>query len=378
MLEIKIISLVFSVFTPLSWLIAMLSSRMYRSTFKLHLILLLAVVSFVHIMTYAKYQGHLDFYIGLFPIQALFVNLIFPLFYLYIYTITSEKINFKKNYIIHYILPIILFSLYFFLSKIWMSAEEEKQLMLGFLNGNIPDGIKYKAGYYLLNFGRIYYLVSSIFYVILIARCYSKFKVRASNIFSSDYTKELNWVKGIGLLMFLILIINFYLNRMHNQDIINQDLLLSTSYFSFGIFFWVLGYYGFRQGELYNQVKVAKTEDYNEPVRIEKKEIEEYLVKNKEFLNPNLSIYDLCVAFKTNRTYLSLEINKHFEMNFRTLINSYRIEEAVRIISHAKEQKESPSFEQIATETGFNSYSSFLRGFKIKEDLSPSEFYKKA
>lgn len=378
MFEIKIATLLFSVFAPLGWLISMIVSGMYKTPIKRHLMFLMAAASFVYIMTYAKFQGHLDFYTVLFPIQALAVPLLFPLFYLYFKTITSEKIGFNWKYYIHYAMPVLLSISYFIVSKIWMNSEEEKRFMLGLLNANPLAGGKFTFAYYLFSFGRLYYVLSSIFYLVLISRCYSKYKTQALNIFPSDYTKELNWVKGIGFLLFAVALFNIIIHYMRDKGLASQELLIALSYTTFGSFFYLLGLYGFRQRELYNTVEIEKTERFKEDIRISKKNIEDYLIKSKVYLNSDVNIYHLCQAFKTNRTYLSAEINKQFHMNFRTLINSYRIEEAKKLIIKARSKNLGSNFEQIAIDTGFNAYGSFLRVFKMIVGVSPSEFYKTA
>jgi YesN/AraC family two-component response regulator len=165
---------------------------------------------------------------------------------------------------------------------------------------------------------------------------------------------------------------------MRNRGLASQDLLIASSYFIFGTFFYILGLFGIRQKEVYNTIEIEKTEAFKEDVRISKKDIEDYLIKSSVFLDSAVNIYHLCQAFKTNRTYLSAEINNQFQMNFRTLINSYRIEEAKKLILQAKELRQAAHFEQIAIDTGFNAYGSFLRVFKAIEGVSPSEYYKKA
>jgi len=376
MFEIKIAALLFSVYAPLSWLIAMIMSGIHKKPIKRHLMLLMAAASFVYIMTYAKFQGHLDFYTALFPIQALAVPLLFPLFYLYFRTITAEKVEYNWKYFIHYAMPILLSIIYLIISKIWMNDGEEKRFMINLLNGKLLEGSKFVFGYYFFGFGRLYYLLSSIFYLILISRCYSKYRVLILNIFPTDYTKELNWVKGIGFLLFGVAILNIVIHYMRNNNLASHELLIAVSYFTFGAFFYILGLYGFRQKEVYNTAEIVKTENFKEDVRILKKDIEDYLMRSKIYLNSDINIYHLCNTFKTNRTYLSAEINKQFGMNFRYLINSYRIQEAKKLIAQAKEKETVSNFEQIAIDSGFNSYGSFLRVFKMMENVSPSKFYK--
>lgn len=378
MQEIKIAALLFSIFAPLWWLISMIISGLYKTPVKRHLIFLMGAAGFVYIMTYAKFQGHLDFYTALFPLQAFAVPLLFPLFYLYFRTITSEKIEFNGKYFIHFVMPVLLSVSYLIVSKIWMNAEEDKRFMLSLLNASPEEGSKFVFGYYLFVFGRLYYILSSIVYVVLLSFCYKKYKALIPNIFPSDQTKELNWIKTVGILFFLVVLFNLTIHYMRNRGLASQDLLIASSYFIFGTFFYILGLFGIRQKEVYNTIEIEKTEAFKEDVRISKKDIEDYLIKSSVFLDSAVNIYHLCQAFKTNRTYLSAEINNQFQMNFRTLINSYRIEEAKKLILQAKELKQAAHFEQIAIDTGFNAYGSFLRVFKAIEGVSPSEYYKKA
>lgn len=374
--EFKSAALLFSVFAPFSWMVSMLLSGMYKTTEKRHLIFLLLTASLVYILTYAKFEGHLEFYTSLFTIQALVVPLLFPLFYLYFKTITSEKMTYDWKYYIHFVMPVILSLAYFVVSKIWMDNEEETRYMHSILHSHSEEGTKFVFGFYLYAFGRLYYLVSSIFYLFLLQSCYIRYKAMIINIFPSDQTKELNWIKGVGILLLGVAIFNSVIHYMRNNDLASQDLLIALSYLTFGSFFWVVGLFGFRQPQIYNAEVVEKTELFNTNIRITKDEIHDYLLKSQAFLNAEMNIYHLCSTFKTNRTYLSAEINNQFQMNFRTLINSYRIEEAKTQIVNAKKKNQILSFEQIASDSGFNSYSSFLRVFKTTVGVSPSEFYK--
>lgn len=374
--EIKNAALLFSIFAPFTWMVSIILSGLHKTPEKRHLIFLLLGATIAYILTFAKFNNHLGFYTNLFPIQALVVPLLFPLFYLYFKIITSEKMVYDWKYYIHFVMPVLLSLSYFVVSKIWMNQEEESKYMYSILHSQPETGTKFVFGYYLYAFGRFYYLVSSIFYLLLIGRCYSRYKALIINIFPSDATKELNWIKGVGILLLGVAIFNSIIHYMRNNDLASQDMLIALSYITFGSFFWVVGLFGFRQPQIYNTEVVEKTELFPNNVRISKEEIHNHLLKSKAYLNAEINIYHLCTTFKTNRTYLSAEINKQFQMNFRTLINSYRIEEAKNLIADAKKKNQILSFEQIATDTGFNSYSSFLRVFKSTVGVSPSEFFR--
>lgn len=61
--------------------------------------------------------------------------------------------------------------------------------------------------------------------------------------------------------------------------------------------------------------------------------LETYMRKNKPYLNPRLKITDMITDLNTNRTSLSLLINRTYGMNFSRYINRYRLEELERIKS---------------------------------------------
>ncbi len=376
MLELKSISLIFSIFAPFTWLMAMIVSGMYKIPSKRHLVFLLGVASFVYIMTYAKFMGHLEFYTLLFPIQTLFVLLLFPLFYLYLLTLSSEKFEYNWKYFIHYLMPGILFLTYFVVSKMWMNQEEEIKFMQNLLESNRLPGNKFGFAYYLYCFGRYYYLASSILYIMLMTRIYRSYKNLIINIFPSDFSRELNWIKTISILLLIVVLLNLVIHIMRNNDLADHDILIALSYFTFGSFFWILGLFGFNQSEIYNETAIQDTEKFSTGKKISKKDIETFLLNEKPYLKSDISVYDFCYKFETNRTYLSAIINQQFKMNFRALINSYRIEEAKKQIDGYSKNENAPSFEQIASDVGFYSYSSFLRVFKMNEGITPSEYYR--
>lgn len=113
------------------------------------------------------------------------------------------------------------------------------------------------------------------------------------------------------------------------------------------------------------------------------KESESYLNKltnimetEKPHLDPNLTMKDLgdLVALRPN--YLSQIINDKRNQNFYEFINSYRIEEAKRIL--ADPEFESRTILDVAYASGFNTKSAFNRAFKQFTNQTPSEFKKNA
>ena len=62
-----------------------------------------------------------------------------------------------------------------------------------------------------------------------------------------------------------------------------------------------------------------------------RKKFEKYMNEHRPYLNPELQISDLALAFHTNRTYLSRFINREYGMNFSRYINLLRFQEMERL-----------------------------------------------
>jgi AraC-like DNA-binding protein len=73
---------------------------------------------------------------------------------------------------------------------------------------------------------------------------------------------------------------------------------------------------------------------------------------------------------------LSDAISKGLGLNFRGLINQYRVREAVDLIDQYKKMGLEITLEIIAHKSGFSSYSSFLRVFKSELGITPNEYVK--
>lgn len=96
------------------------------------------------------------------------------------------------------------------------------------------------------------------------------------------------------------------------------------------------------------------------------------LEEEKVYLDPTLSIQDLSKRLATNRTTLSHVINTHLHQNFATLLNSYRIKEAVRLLSDPQYFHE--KMEVVGELCGYNNRQVFHAAFKKEMGITPSHF----
>lgn len=85
------------------------------------------------------------------------------------------------------------------------------------------------------------------------------------------------------------------------------------------------------------------------------------------FLDPDLTITTMSISMETNRTYLSRLVNMVYKTDFRTYINTLRINYAKDLIIH----EPSASMEYVALKSGFKTLSQFNRKFKEIDGETP-------
>jgi AraC-like DNA-binding protein len=103
--------------------------------------------------------------------------------------------------------------------------------------------------------------------------------------------------------------------------------------------------------------------------------LEEYIIINKNYINPKLSLKECAKGINSNEKYLSNYLNKVMNMNFNTYINNLRIDEAKSLL--VSSDSDLYTIEAIAKMAGFNSKSSFNAVFKKHVGMTPSEFKNK-
>jgi len=106
-----------------------------------------------------------------------------------------------------------------------------------------------------------------------------------------------------------------------------------------------------------------------------KHQLETYMEEDKPYLSHQLNRNDICKKLNTNRSYLSKIINDHFQLNFNTWINEYRVKEARRMLSDIR--FDHLSIEGIGDMAGFNTKASFHANFKKMIGVTPQYYRQK-
>ena len=93
-----------------------------------------------------------------------------------------------------------------------------------------------------------------------------------------------------------------------------------------------------------------------------------YMDEEQPFLDPELTLDDVAEHLNTNRTYVSLLMNRSFGVPFRDYINARRIEYSKTYMTEHPGER----FESVAAACGFSSGAQFSRKFKEIVGMPPN------
>lgn len=99
------------------------------------------------------------------------------------------------------------------------------------------------------------------------------------------------------------------------------------------------------------------------------------IVAQKKYKDPDYSAKQLAKDLKTNTRYLSAVVNSRFGMNYCSLINKYRIQDALHLLTD-KRYADS-NVEKISDMVGFANRQSFYAAFYKNIGITPTDFRKK-
>jgi AraC-like DNA-binding protein len=102
--------------------------------------------------------------------------------------------------------------------------------------------------------------------------------------------------------------------------------------------------------------------------------LESHFSISKPFLKQGYGLADLSLELGCTTHLLSYIINKHYGMNFYSLINKFRIEACKEKLKLREYQQK--TLEAIAHESGFQNRGTFIRAFKNYTGNTPSDFIK--
>ena len=319
-----------------------------------------------------------------FPINSFtLAYLAFPLFFLYIKAATQGEINLSKwTNFIHFV-PFILANIWIAWFFYPLSVAEKIECYQSIHCGSSP--LWFNIFYYTLFFGVMpAYLIKGF-------RLLQRYEKNILTKFSYTENVSLSWLNRFFWAM-IIVFFGFLL-----FEVLGNRLLSLIGDSGFKISFLLLianifyvGYYGLRhqtiffdlQEFVFEEVGTPAPEDPNNKYQYSSltsnkadvylNDLRQFMVKEKPFLEPKITISELAQRTDIPVSYLSQIINERLEQNFFDFINSYRVEEFKNLL----QQPENHNFTllSLAYEAGFNSKSTFNAIFKKFTGSTPSEF----
>lgn len=337
--------------------------------------------AFFLVLTAIDISINLDYLFEI-PLDArIFISSIFflqlPIFYLYVLSVCYSDFKLKPRHLLHTITfltaNLILLPRFYTVglsSKISFVEKSSSMLEIQFNHVliHIQMVIYIIAVFMILKKVKKIYLenyagasIESLNWLFQFALALSIFYCVAllKNIFKfTEYPNISEWLK-IGLLLFELIIIFWYLYKaLNNPSLfrnIDSKLKLVKNIIS----------------EEKNSEQLAVNEkEYNEELL----KLQRYMIEEKPFLNPSLTIQDISKDIQIPVRDLSLLINHKLEQHFYDFINAYRIEYAMNILKDVTKSK--VTILEILYDVGFNSKSSFNTAFKKYTGFTPTNYRK--
>lgn len=331
---------------------------------------------FLKKITYLNYVGY----------DAGIIVLYYSLMYVYARSVISGLEQIKKAWALHLLPCLLVYAIS--IPFIRLDEMEKSSVLTQNLSPLILSSL-------------VLAIAFSIAYLIAVFRLINKHDVDIKKTFSFDDTINLLWLKKLamvltGIWFFFLLAVGYvyYLKLSSTGGSIqlysNLDLI---GYCLFSLFIYLLGFFGYRQGNIFSH-KLSGTGEkasvQDKPLTPSKamaipetpenehrdvqflRRLDEYMSSEKPYLNSTLSLYQLARQLKVSSHYLSHILNNRLHKNFYEYVNHHRIDEVKRRIAsdhHAKY-----TILAIALDCGFNSKATFNRTFKNYTGYTPSQF----
>lgn len=209
------------------------------------------------------------------------------------------------------------------------------------------------------------FVVYNTLYPILNLRRIHQYKQFIVNYSAETYRTSLYWLRIIQILILISVPVPLA-GLLFGIPVIASSFFVWFGALPYFINYALLCYNLLDNNYLIIVPETEETVDTNKNLmNIDRKYFEEYILKHKPYLNPQLRIVDIAADLQTNRTYLSGFINKEYGMNFSRYINRYRLQE-IEILRVSPENATKTGI-QLVLMAGFSSHRCYLRA-KREED----------
>jgi AraC-like DNA-binding protein len=301
-----------------------------------------------------------------------------PLVLLYVHLLINKKVSVKHPLFFLTGLAMSL-AVYFAIEFAFMPEKAQAAYLNGILQEPYPWQMNIINGLFIL-MQQVYFTVAAI-------DIYNYRKKLSYTLSNYDKTRVTYITKFLSLIWILnVVTIALYVTLPTIQvEYIYLPLVLTV------IYFFIL-YYSFHYHSVFTHTSYANfieenvlpnfeedKKDFSQQIIVDAElailaqQVEDYLVTEQPFTNPDLSLEALAKELNVPVARLSLAINKVLKKTFYELVNEKRVQKSKILLKELSEQN---TIEYIAYQSGFNSRASFYRAFKKHTDITPTEYLK--
>jgi AraC-like DNA-binding protein len=290
-----------------------------------------------------------------------------PLLYFYVRSIIHRDFSFQMKHSIH-LFPFFVYFLYLMIKMIISSKNIVNDLAVAKLAFH-PLEIFILSGFLHALF---------LFYIFASFRSLRIYRQQIKHFFSTTKNLKFSWLS--------IILISFSL--MWTIGFLNSSLTAKTgspvpvlSLINLALIFFIANmtvYKGLNQPEIFSGIEERPK---YEKSTLTKSDADFFLTKlknlmeeKKPHLDTFLNINQLARRLNIQPRHLSQILNESLHQNFYDFVNSYRIEEAKKMLLDSSNEK--TTVLEVLLDVGFNSKSAFNRTFKKNTGLTPSQFKK--
>ncbi len=371
---IKLVGLISPVIVPLVVSGLLIFSSEKNNKPKLFLAAYMLLITFIFAANFYYFEHNYRVYIWLHSLHIGTVLAIYPGAFVYIKLLVSPE-NQTKKLFLHFI-P----SLFFFIASAsiffpFLSVEEREIFLTEYRFQPDFSKIWMKILYYVRMANIMVLFIQVFFYLVLTLRTLKKHRKTMADIFSNPERFQLNWLRYFNIALALSAFVAVFLYAVNPARLFGDDRYLAYPLLLIAVILWFLGIMGNNQSGL-PETALEREPESPSPAKqnsVLVKKLLSYFEDKKPYLDPELKIWDVCKELGSNRTYISRMINTEFNKNFSGFVNSYRIQEAKRLI----EKNPDTDILSISDEVGFGSVSSFNRCFSESFHMNMSEYRKR-
>ncbi|MBN2424730.1 MAG: AraC family transcriptional regulator [Calditrichaceae bacterium] len=324
-----------------------------------------AMLSIDWVIGYFRYSLYLTFP-HIFHIGDAFYLVTAPLIFFYVISMLYKSFKLKLWHVIN-LIPFISALILLYIRYFQFSADIKQTLYLG---GDLFTTAEMNAFYIFYNIQVISYMAAAFVMLFL-------YKKELKNQQAVFQAKQFNWLNIVVFGFLFIIYAGFIKHVLYQYIGYYSELFFTLHHIGLLTFAIVILYHSLNHPYLFSAIDfklngIRKTSLSAKVLENYKTTLLNVMQIEKPYLQPDISLNKLSEIAAIPVRSLSEVINNCFNMNFFEFINSYRINDAKRIMTEHRDNDK--TILEILYEVGFNNKSVFNSVFKKYTGKTPSQF----